>query len=358
MVEKNFEIRPYKEGEGEAINNLFEKVFHKKRSFKEWKWKFLDNPAVDDPSDWISIAEREGSIIGHYASISLEMKVGDRIIKTPQPVDSMIDPDSKAGIKLFRQLNKHNVEITSKHTYFGFGFPNETAYKVGKKMLGYMDTGRMIPLFRRLGVRTIIKRRLTWLPALIIDILHKLMCFIYAFLLKTGKTDKSVDVSLYDSFSEIENRESLESLCNAMKDRYEIINIRTIPYLIWRYTGREIKIITIESENEMTGFAVVTVEEEEESRTGYILDIVYKDKVTVLINETVRYFLDRKADFILCALIDGDPMAEDLKKSGFSEHTSFKPFPLVYFHFHSKEGDDFLKNPSNWHLTYSDSDRF
>jgi hypothetical protein len=354
MAEKPITIRPYKPGDEEAINNLFNRVFHKSRTLQEWIWKFRDNPASKDPSEWIVVAERDGRVIGHYTSLAMEMKYGNRVITAGQPVDTIIDPSAKAGIKLIGKLYDLHVKHNNGIALFGFGFPNEAAYMVGKRFLGYKDLGEMIQLFKRLSMRTAFKRRFKRCPAWIISLFHNLSKVFYWFIITVKSTDKCVVVKTVDAFDE-----RINGFWNMVKNRYEITAVRNLPYLNWRYKNGRYKIFIGEENEEFVGYAVTKVEDCGDARVGYIMDILSRDdKIYPLLSGCLKFFIEQGVDYILCGLLRGDPLDMQLKRIGFKEHKEIKPIHVVVTPLTSEVDMEYLLNQKNWHLTYGDTDGF
>lgn len=356
MVGKEVEIRKYIDGEEESINFLFNHVFECKRSMDEWKWKYVENPAVKDPSDWISLAMRGDELIGHYASMAMALKIGEKVVTVPSPVDSMIKPDSKVSVSVLKKLMLHNAEITKKHSYFGFGFPNEKAYVVGKRFLGYKDVGKMIPYFKRLSFRTIIKRRLKNLPSIILYLLHKLsQLFIFLSMTYYEVQNKPIGITrVVDSFDD-----RFDKLWDKVKDNYGIWTVRKKEHLSWRYKADHYKILVCEKDRELIGYGVIKIENTNDATIGYIYDLLYCDKHVSLLSGILKYMMGKNVDYVLFSLMNDDIVVDDIKEAGFDAHESFKPFPVVYFPFYPDlHEDDYIKDFRNWHLTYGDLDSF
>ncbi|MCI4626021.1 MAG: GNAT family N-acetyltransferase [Candidatus Magnetoovum sp. WYHC-5] len=352
MVNDHIDIRQYKKGDEEKINNLFCKVFKEERSIDEWKWKFVENPAVKEPGDWISLAVRNGEIIGHYASVAVELQIGEKVVKVPSPVDSMIAPDSKVSVSVFKNLFKHNVEITKKYSYFGFGFPNEKAYMVGKRMLGYKDIATMIPFFRRLSIKTMIKRRFKSIPQIVLQLIHKISQLF--FLVQINIYSTKATIKLIDSF---DNR--VDNLWAKIKHNYGIWAVRKEEYLNWRYKNPQNQIIVCEKNKTLTGFAVCKIVNTDDATAGYINDLVYSENPSALIAGVLKYMLKHDVDYVLFALMKDDPMITVIKEAKFIEHEAFKPFPVVFFPFYQDiQEESYLQDHKNWHLTYGDLDRY
>lgn len=354
MADTPITIRPYKCGDEEGINKLFNGIFHKSRTLEEWNWKFRDNPAFKDLSEWIAIAERDGIMIGHYTSLATEMKYGNRVVKAGQPVDTMIDPSAKAGIQLIGKLYDLHVKYNNGIALFGFGFPNEAAYMVGKKFLGYKDLGEMVQLFKRLSLRTALKRRFKRCPNWIINLFHNFSKAFYWFIITVKSTNKGVVVKTVDAFDK-----RIDRFWNMVKDRYGIMAMRSLSYLNWRYKDRRYTILIGEENKEVIGYVVTKVEDSGNARVGYIIDILSRDgEIASIIAAVWKSFIEQDVDYILCGLLRHDPLCTHLKRIGFKEHKEIKPIQVVVTPLTKEVDTEYLLNQKNWHLTYGDTDGF
>lgn len=354
MADTPITIRPYQCGDEEVINKLFNRIFYKSRTVEEWNWKFRENPASKDPADWIVVAERDGRMIGHYTSLATEMKYGNSVVKTGQPVDTIIDPSAKAGMKLIGKLYDLHVKHNNGIALFGFGFPNEAAYMVGKRFLGYKDLGEMVQLFKRQGLRISLKRRFRWCPGWIIHLFHHISRVFYRFEIFIRGFDTCTVVRAVTAFDERVNR-----FWNSIKDRYKIMTVRNMSYLNWRYKSKQYRIFIGEKNAELTGYAVTKIENSGDARVGYIMDIFSRnDKIASLVAGCLRFFLEEDVDYILCGFLRQDPLCAQLKRMGFREHKEIKPIPVVVTPLTQEVDTEYLLNQKNWHLTYGDTDGF
>lgn len=353
MAENPVGIREYNAGDEYGINDLFNSLFDKSRSLAEWNRKFIENPASENPARWVTVAEKNGKIVGHYASLPLEMKFKEQVVTAAQPVDSMISPAIKTGVRLFSDLNKKNIKNNKKIALFGFGFPNEKAYAVGKRFLGYKDLGEMVQLFKRLSIRSAVKRRVKWLPSCAESTLHKISkTFYWFYLFVRCRNQKTVckRVNFFD--------ERIEKLWEIVKDDYGIMIQRTLPYLSWRYKNENYIKLLFEKGEELLGYVVVKIEVLDGARVGYILDILYKSNIESILPDTLRFFIKQDVDYVLCAFIKEDPMVRHLQKMKFKNHIEISPLPVVFFTMSPDIDEGYLKRPKNWHLTYGDIDGF
>lgn len=350
MVKPEITRRPYREGDETGINELFNRVFSLQRPIEEWRWKFVENPAVTDPAHWIMVLEKENSIVGHYASLPVDMLCGGSIVKGCQPVDTIIDPAAKVGIKMLRDLYREGVERAARQASFGFGFPNEAAYKVGKRLLGYKDLGVMEPLYKRLSMRVALKRRLPAVPSPLAWPVHKLSQRLYSPSISTGR----YTISEEGGFGS-----SMDKLWDDMKGEFQIAALRDSKYLNWRYRGRGYTIFIARHGEEVTGYIVLKLSSSGEEKVGYIIDVFSKEETAgLLIKGALKFFIENDADYCLSAVVGKSRTAGYLREAGFSRNDGFDSFPIVYVGRTEEEENDFLMNIANWHLAYGDTDGY
>ncbi len=353
MVAESIKIRPYQAGDERGINALFNKVFQQSRPLAEWCWKFLENPANTKLTEWIVVAESQDIIVGHYASLVMDMQCGNTIMKAGQPVDTMIDPSVKRGAKLLQELYTSHVKHNNGVAIFGFGFPNEIAYKVGKRFLGYRDLSVMIQYFKRLSLRSAINRKFPRCPAWLVGLVHRMSQIFYQIQLPNKESQNYTveKVTIFD--------DGINKLWNEIKDRFGIVVIRNTVYLNWRYQGKTYTILLAKRGQEIKGYVVLKIKHVGQTKVGYIIDFLAKDQVnTFLLNKALRFFISQDVDYVLCGLLREDPLAESLTRIGFRQHPGFSSFPVVWVPLSPTADQEYLREPENWHLAYGDIDGF
>lgn len=133
-------IRPYRSGDETVILNLFQRVFGVTRSLEHWRWKFLDNPA----GLYVRVAETpSGELIGHYGTLPVLMKWGDRNLILTQIIDVMVEPGVRRGLKrpgLFAMLSECSIASIGSpgRASGGYGFPTPEHLRIGRRVSGYI----------------------------------------------------------------------------------------------------------------------------------------------------------------------------------------------------------------------------
>jgi len=350
MVKSKPIVRPYRAGDEQGINNLFNKLFNKERTIDDWNWQFRDNPAVSDVAHWVFVVEKDGVIVGHYATMPVVMKWGKKKINACHGADTMLDSSARAGIKVLRDLFKANASSSAEHSAFGYGYPNELSYKTVKRLFGYKDLGNMVPFYKRLSFRNAVKKRFPAMPSPLVAAAHKLGRTIYTPSLSIGKYTID-EVSGFDS--------SADRLWDELEAQFHFAVIRDSLYLNWRYRGRGYTIFIVRQGAELLGHIVLKMDRIGDHKVGYIIDILSKKETAALIiKRALRFFIERDADYCLCAMGVGSPMAGYLTEAGFEDDKGFDAIPVVYVNWTPQMEDDLSKGIDLWHITYGDTDGF
>lgn len=163
MSSEDIEVRPYREGDEESVLELFNAVFaegdpnYRDRSVDHWRWEFLRNPAgnqvvlgIEPPSS----EHPRGRAIAQYACLPAVVNLRGERVMCGQGIDSVVHPDYRRGLKregAFLKVAKYYFEhygIPSVNA-FGYGLPNQKAYRVGVRMLNYVPIAAPLPTIAR-----------------------------------------------------------------------------------------------------------------------------------------------------------------------------------------------------------------
>lgn len=315
---------------------------------------YAENPAAKNIAEWVTVAEADRNIVGHYASWAVDFKFGHTVVTAAEPIDTIIDPSIKGGIKPLARLIEQHFQNNHGVAAFAYGFPNNIAYEVGKRFLGYKDLSVMVEYFKRLSLRSALKSRFPQCPSFISALIHKTCNTFYSFLLSMKKPAKDKDL-LITKVHKFDKR--VNALWDTVKDRYGIMAVRNQNYLNWRYGWGQYTIFIAERKGIMEGYVVLKMEEKA-AKVGLIIDLLALEKTSLsLLHAALRFFIDHEADYALCGILKEDPFKMSLEKMGFRAHKGFPPLPVVYSPLSPKIDLNLFKNPANWHFTYGDKER-
>jgi hypothetical protein len=350
----NLLIRAYQKADEVEISRLLNLVFHEKRPLQEWQWKFQENPAG---FSIITIAEWLGKIYGQYASLVIPFKFKEQSVLVGQPVDTVIHPDFRGTGRLLQRLFASASLLAQENNIaFGFGFPNEIHYPVGKRILKYQDIGPLRILFRKLNWRNAVRRRLPMLPQWILHVVGFISNAFYRVSLAAQRRHGIAvrEVSTFD--------ERINELWEKAKGSYDILAIRDQQYLNWRYLTRpsgQYRILIGERAGTIVGYLVLKLSQEGEVSLGLVVDGLSLNDAKVddaMIRAAMGRFLVKKVDYVHCWALKEDRFFQALMRCGFREHPGMKSIPVVCFVFSGEVDETFLKDPRHWHLTIGDTD--
>lgn len=132
------EVRHYKQGDEDAILELFRLSFGKELSKEVWSWRYDNNPFYDKKI--ISLMWDGEVLAGHYAISPVEIKHNGNIYLTALSMTTMTHP-SYRGKGIFpilaksvydKAFNNHSVSLI-------WGFPNNNSHYGFVKKLNWAD---------------------------------------------------------------------------------------------------------------------------------------------------------------------------------------------------------------------------
>lgn len=154
----DYEIRAFRDADLPSLLACFNAVFregdpnHRDRTEAEWSWLFRDNPA----GRRIFVALHEGNVVAQYAAAPYRVLVRGKERVFAHIVDSMAHPDHRAGLKrpglfvqtalpFFEAYGGKNKDLVH------YGWPNEKAWRIGSRYLGYAPVRTQTVLVRESG---------------------------------------------------------------------------------------------------------------------------------------------------------------------------------------------------------------
>ncbi len=205
-------IRPYREGDEEAILPMFERIFFTKRTPAHWRWKYRDNPFGS--TRIVQAFADDGEMAAHFAAYPVPFyssvgAPGSHVVF--QGGDTMTNPKHRkigrgATSVLARTVTYFNEKYCVGRVPFNYGYNTAIIRKFGERFLNYRYTP-FIPYHtldltgRRLSASDRLRR---WMSGVSID--------------RVARVDEE-----YDLFFE------------RVRDDYGALVERTSRYLQWRY---------------------------------------------------------------------------------------------------------------------------
>jgi len=337
---------------------LFETVFRKPmgktESERHFQWEYLENPAgkaivyiVKSPPDQIA---------GAYAALPLRMKMFSKTVKGCLSFDSMTHPQHKVK-GLFTRLGKAHYEYLAENNYdLIYGFPNANSIKIFVNNLQWLDFYSFPLLVKIQDFRSLFKKYLGLKhPSRVLGfLLNKTSDLIFS-----PKHMAGVNVREISNFDE-----KFNYFWDDVKQLFPICVERDMEYLNWRYRRPEEKyrILRLEHEACVMGYAVLKEEDRFGLRTGYIMDLISVPDikfVRLLISEVINAFSRARVDLISILMSKSTPYYSSLRRYGFMPIPSrFHPQEI---HFGARintiqDRAEDIRNGRNWFISWGDTD--
>jgi GNAT superfamily N-acetyltransferase len=350
-------IRPYKNGDEEAIFELFCAAFsdlHDKDWWLEWwRWKYQHNPA-GSPIIWV--AEADDRLVAQYAIIPVKMKMGDRIITGSQSVDTMTHPDYRGrgmfltlSERVFEEAGKQGIEIV-------YGFPNRMMSWHRKF---WLEIDVRSTLIKPLNLRNIPAKKIS--NTFLLKIGGVGLSFFVKIFTRTGSPPEvsGLTISRISSFDERFN-----DFWEKVSNDYEIAVVRDMTYLNWRYVeipNVNYTIFVAEKNGQVMGYSVLRCGQQLGLLFGNVFELValwgHEPIAQALMLKAIEFFRDEKSDLILYRMIADKKMDRVVRKSGFlSLNFACKSIRFVARSNTPKISKAYLTNRAHWFVQTGDSD--
>lgn len=294
---------------------------------REWRWKFSSELFPVPPA--VAVAEdASGRIIGHYGSILHRFKVGESRHFVGVPVDNVVAEEYRGGRVQTELFRSQRALAPTIDIDFGLGFPNPTAYRVGKRLLGYRD-------FTRLNVLRVN-----------LSLPHRMVRAVQAW---RNRTDLRVrEIEQFDA--------RFGALWQEVSPHLECTEDRSPAFLNWRYRhapNREYSILALERGDELRGYAICTKRTEEpDAHGGTVLDfITHPDaaEALALARGTCAWGARKERRWLEIAITATWPYCQGLLEAGYQWHG--REIPVVYHVFTDRVSQDVLEDRDLWYLT-------
>lgn len=356
----NITVRKYISGDEKQIIRLFHEVFKKHmgktESFKHWNWEYKKNP---NKQLFILLATDNDKVVGHYSVIPVKMKIKNEELITSLSLDTMTHEDYRGkGIfpllanKLYKEIGKMGIPIT-------YGFPNKYSIKPIIKKCGWFEITDLPIYVLPLNFTNLINRYIK--SRFFSKYVGNLLNFLTNLFLKKYKIPNRIKIHRITEFDK-----SFDDLWNLIKKELKIGVIRDSNYLNWRYIQKpedNYNIFVIKDKKILKGYIILKTEVRYGLRIGLIIDLLTVPSQfnyeNYLINYSIFYFKKKRADIITIIMFPHSRYFEALIHNKFIKMIKFL-FPEE-IHFGVRKNDnkiDFklFKNPTNWYLTWGDTD--
>ena len=153
MNSEHYIVRDYKKGDEEGITSLFQKVFGKEMTLKQWNWKYTI-PGNGRIHSKVAV-DTNNKIIGHAGAVPLRGAHQNKPIQFFQIADVMVHPAARGFLgkkNIFDRMIKELFEdLRKEFSYvFCYGFPGKRPYTLGERIRVYDKVEQGIDCFKSL----------------------------------------------------------------------------------------------------------------------------------------------------------------------------------------------------------------
>jgi hypothetical protein len=204
---EDFIIRNYRPGDEVALVQLFERVFHHRKTLNFWRWQFEEN---DGGVLHVTVAEhKHGEIIGHFGGVVTRFLCQGNVVRVSQGVDVVTHPEHRSLALYCAMTRGHFREAEKKGVGFVYGFPSLDHLKIARRQFGA----------RTLGSVSEWSCKLNWLAQLGRNL--------------NRNREEPREVSIVSRFG-VET----DTLWNELKNHFPCSTVRDSRYLNWRYADQ------------------------------------------------------------------------------------------------------------------------
>jgi GNAT superfamily N-acetyltransferase len=355
-----FEIRRYRPGDETGIIALFELTFGRTmgptESAQHWQWEFRDRPGAGIA---ILLAESAGKLAAQYAVSPLRLQVDGRDYPAALSLDTATAPEFR-GRGLFPKLaTQLYTELEADQCVAVFGFPNRQSAPSFFHKLGWIELAPFPLLVKPLpgGIRTLLKSR-----GIIGGLVSPLGEAAYAlFRRRPVRTPSTL------SFEEVRQLpEDVDDLWERASAGKRVVAVRDRRHLDWRYLMRPETAYRVQLAREarrLVGIVVTLVQNRHRFRSGFIMDLLCEesrpDVARALVSRAETTVADDGAEVLSALMYPHGVAYRSLRGAGLRRLPD-QLFPQE-LHFGVRAlapGKELaaLREPSNWHITWGDSD--
>ena len=317
-------IREYNAGDEKQILEMDWMLFPdpwNKRNLDNWFWKYMgNNPAG---KSIVYVMENNGKIIVHFAVVPYRLRVLGGDILGSHSIGSMVLPEWQGKGLIKFVADKLFEETVKRKILFSYGFPNDLAYELHKKMFAYDDITQIYTMEKETD-----KKRAS-----------------------TSNSFKFLPIERFDN--------SVDELWDLAKDTYKVSVVRDAVYLNWRYLERpdqKYYAFGAYENDKLVGYVILKLYRDDKILKGHIIDIFNlperDDIASFLIENSEKFFVENKTN-IESSWVSGSGLYNRLlEEKGFKP---VRPRPLICRINFDKERYSEVINGKNWYFTMGDT---
>jgi GNAT superfamily N-acetyltransferase len=341
-------ITPRCAADDDELLRLYRAVFGEElaeSSRLRWRWQYLDNPATTDAGPEIWVARDGGTLLGQYASMPVQLRWGDREVRSSWGMDVFLSPAARGrgvGARLFTAWSDH-VEVA-----LGLGL-TPSSHGLFQK-LRYADVGPVPFYYKILDPRAVAARRLgpRWagVAGRLLDVGWRLRH-------PERKRSSHVVIAPITRFDA-----RYDTLWDGAGGSYAMCVRRDAAYLNWKYVDcphRRYDVVEATRDGALAGFAVSRHEDRRGLRLGWIVDLFAHSDDHAGRDALIGHLLDgfRRAGVARAqAFSMNAAVGAGLARRGFRPGRS----PMQFCVRARVPSDGVFAATDRWHVMFGDSD--
>ena len=340
-------IRCYRNGDERALTALFETVFGRRMSEREWRWKLA--PTYKAPNVWLATHADEP--VSHYAGMPTRFKIGERTGDVMVAVDAMTAPAFRRRGLLTEVVTRAHDAWRDAGVAFVIGLPNQQ-WGSRARALGWRELFPMQWLARPLRPEALIARRLG------VPSLGKIRMFGAAwnrFANRRLRRRSEIEVTHAESASE-----DFDVIWQRCRGDNAFSAVRDSTWIERRFLSsptRTYRLLVALQGNRPTAWLAYTVNRSNGRTTAHLTELLAAEGDTAsceaLMFELLRVLSDLDADLVYTLALPGSALFAWFRSVGFLRGPSFglELVPLT-----TDVPLERLLNPRAWRLTGADFD--
>ncbi|HEY8270710.1 MAG TPA: GNAT family N-acetyltransferase [Pseudobdellovibrionaceae bacterium] len=317
-----------------------------------FNWKFESYPANKAKTPSYQYVALDEEIVGYYAALPYQYKIGDNIMTCGMVCDVMTHPQRR-GRGIFTSIGHHATnDLKEKGVSFTTGYPIRPEVIPGHLKVGWKVTLKLPMYLRPLRLKSFLPKKVQFLSGIVSPFISLIQFF--ALLPKKYFTYDILNKSDFLKLAEYDGffNDWLKNQSNAL--------IKSKSFLNWRTSapGTEYQFVILRHKEKLAGLALARGVNLKGIESLAVLDIMILPEfyrgARVLHQGLRKLALQLQKDVVVC-------MASSYWTRNYKLRTSFYlPTPAIFSLIVKKLDlsipDRNLFSPDNWHLFWVDSD--
>lgn len=351
LVSKKFDFNNELEKQRELFKDCFpENIGTTVVEQKHYNWKFHSFPHSVRSYEYASFIEDD--IVGYYAAIPYQYKIGDKKVGVAMVCDVMTSSKYR-GKGIFTKLGRYSLEgLKEEGLAFTMGYPRRKEVIPGHLKVGWEIIFDM-PLYANfLNANSLLSsKKLGFIAPIVNFFLSTFNHF------ASSKVNGNYHIEIFESIDPINGYDSFVS--KWMNSVQNALDKRT-PFAKWRYSAPDsgYKFFVARRNDELVGFIAVRKVIKNDVPSYGILDFMVlpaeRDCIGSMIKSLKRAAVADHVEALLCMMSRSSAKKYLLIKNGFVKTPVF--FQLIINRLNRTIDETCLKDESHWHLMWVDSD--